>query len=103
MLLKRANERMSSKAGTSPTILKQMALQGPEYQVLGRGQKRNVDDNKLESLKIMQSTIKRYLYRKLVCSRNNSIRLFSNLHKWLQQPRVEIRKKFELFTSTINP
>ena len=31
------------------------------------------------------------------------IGLFSNLHGWLPQPRAEIRKKSDLFTSTINP
>ena len=36
------------------------------------------------------------------CTREQ-IGLFSNLHEWLPQPRVEIIKKSDLFTSTISP
>jgi len=38
--------------------------QGPEYQVLCQGHTKNEDDNKLESLKIMQSATERYLKEK---------------------------------------
>ena len=31
------------------------------------------------------------------------IGLFSNFHEWLRQPLVEITKKSDLFTRTINP
>ena len=55
--------------------------QGPEYKLYAEVTERNRDTNELESLKIMQSAIERYLKRKLSTAGHRAVEGVSQLKK----------------------